>query len=243
MSKRSWIFLRGLCRGRGHWGDFPELFRQRYPEDEVELIDLPGNGERHQEKSPWKISDYVSLIASQSQFLREGKKVHLLGLSLGAMIAVEWAKQSPEQLAKIYLGVTSSQHSPFYQRMQTHNYGTLLKLFGMSSVLAREKIILHMIANKEERIQKLLPQMTAYSEKYPLRRGNFVRQISAASTVEFPEEPPVPTLLMGSWGDKLVSPECTQTLAKKWKLEARMHAWTGHDIPIDDPQWLIEQLA
>lgn len=243
MSKRSWIFLRGLSRGRGHWGDFPELFRQRIPQDEVELIDLPGNGERCQEKSPWQISQYVPLIAEQSQFLRDGKRIHLLGLSLGGMIAVEWAQQSPQQLEKIYLGVTSSQLSPFYQRMQAHNYPALLKLLSMKSVFQREKIIMHMIANSEERIQKLLPQMSAYSEKYPLRRGNFVRQIAAASTVEFPEAPPIPTVLLGSWGDKLVSPQCTQTLAKRWKIEARMHAWAGHDIPIDDPQWLIEQLA
>lgn len=243
MSKRSWVFLRGLCRGRGHWGDFPELFRARFPEDEVEMIDLPGNGERCEELSPWNIADYLPRIQERSQFLKDGKPLHLLGVSLGGMIAAEWARQSPDQIAKLYLGVTSSQFSPFYHRMRPSNYFAIARIMKNPSVARREEIILSLVANNQERIQKVLPGMVAYSERYPLQARNFFRQITAASGVQFASQASVPTVLIGAYGDRLVSPQCTLRLARQWGLEPRMHPNSGHDIPVDDPLWLIEQLA
>lgn len=242
MSKRSWIFLRGLVRGRGHWGEFPELFRQAFPDDEVELLDIPGNGERNQETSPWSLAEYVPLMRSQSKFIQQGRRVHVLAVSLGAMVAVEWMRQFPNDFEKMYLAVTSSQWSPFYQRFQPRNYATLLKAVASTSPERIEEIILSSIVNSQDRLNAVKPGMVAYTTRHPVRRENLVRQLRAASQADFPDRPSVAVKLIGTWGDRLVSPQCIQAIGKAWGLEPEMHPWSGHDIPIDDPIWLIERL-
>jgi hypothetical protein len=41
--------------------------------------------------------------------------------------------------------------------------------------------------------------------------------------------------------DVLVSPQCSATLAHRWQVELRIHPDAGHDLPLDDPAWVIQQ--
>lgn len=241
--ERSWIFLRGLVRGRGHWGDFPEKFRQRFPGDRVELLDLPGNGERSAELSPTKIADYVPLLRSRAEAIARGEKVHVLALSLGAMIAVEWMKTYPEDFKKLYLVCTSTaRYAAFYQRFQMANYGRILPLFLPHSAARYEEVMMRLISNSPERQREVLPGLVQYTQAHPARAENFLRQLWAAARCRFPEKPPGEVEIIGSYGDHLVSPQCTLKLAQAWKISPRMHPWAGHDIPLDDPSWLLEQM-
>ena len=105
---RNWILLRGLARGRGHWGSFAEKIRERFPNDKFEFLDLPGNGERNNVKSPMRISDFVKDLRTQSQFVKNGECFQILAVSLGAMIAVEWMREFPHEVSKAYIVCTSS---------------------------------------------------------------------------------------------------------------------------------------
>ncbi|MFP5519512.1 MAG: alpha/beta fold hydrolase [Bdellovibrionia bacterium] len=241
---RNWIFLRGLMRGRGHWADFYELFTERFPQDKVELIDLPGNGERHLESSPTQISEFVNDLRVKSEFLQMGQSVNILALSLGGMIALEWAQQFPDEVESIHLVCTStSSTSNIFERLQPAVLPHICKMaFLTQNAQAFEEHILKMISNNHDRQIQLLPQLTEYSEKYPVKLENFFRQIMAASQYQAPESPRVRTQIIGSWGDRMVSPQCSVKLAQKFGLEAVMHPWSGHDIPIDDPQWLLAHL-
>ena len=76
---------RGLTRGQGHWADFPEILKNT-TKDPLFFVDLPGNGERFQEKSPWKIEQYTEmtrpLVADRIDI---NATVTLEALVLGAM--------------------------------------------------------------------------------------------------------------------------------------------------------------
>lgn len=244
MEKQNWILLRGLCRGVGHWGDFVDLFKVRYPQHSVELIDIPGNGYRNLETSPQEISQYVDEIRQKSQFLQEGRTVRILALSLGGMIAMDWAHRYPDEVEKIVLMSSSSGGlSQPWERFQLSNFPRFAKIMTSQSAEAFERSVLEMISNNHDRAEAVLPALTEHTLEYPVQYLNFAKQIWAASRFKAPESARAEVVILGSWGDRMVSPQCSLALAKHFGIEARMHPWAGHDIPIDDPQWILDQLV
>lgn len=244
MGPRYWIFLRGLSRGQGHWGDFVEKFKEAFPQDQVELIDLPGNGLRHDKTAPLKVSEYVEVMRAESDYIRQGKKVNMLALSLGGMIAVEWQLRYPSDFERVYLVNTSSGGiASMSERFLLSNYPKLIAGLGERDPAAREELVLNMIVNNKERLRALLPEMVEHSIKHPHSPKNFIRQIWAASKVRFPDRAPGKVTVIGSEGDRLVSVNCTKKIAEKWGLKPVLHPWAGHDLPVDDPAWLITHLS
>lgn len=240
---KKWILLRGLARGVGHWGSFVDKMKAHFPQDQFELIDLPGNGSRYKEKSPIKISDYVKDLRSHSEFVKSGEPFHILSVSLGAMITVEWMREFPHEVQKAFLVCTSSSgYSPFYHRFQPANILKSTCLLWAQDEVQWEKTILEMITNSRERRDAELLSLVTYTKGHPVKMENILRQMIAASKYRFPHEAPGDVRLIGSHGDRLVSPDCTLQIAKGWGLKPVMHPWAGHDIPIDDPQWLLEHL-
>jgi pimeloyl-ACP methyl ester carboxylesterase len=70
-----------------------------------------------------------------------------------------------------------------------------------------------------------------------------MKQLFAASRFEAPPEPPkVPLLILNGMGDRFVSPACSLQLSQKWNLELRRHPLAGHDLPLDDPDWILAQI-
>ena len=237
---RRWIFLRGLSRGRGHWADFVSLFQERFPKDQVELLDLPGNGERGTERSPLTVLEYVEDLRKQSAVLSEGP-VHLLALSLGGMIAAEWKVRYPQEVSAGFLVCTSSaRHSSAGERFRWQNLPQFASLAFVKGAEEYEQKLLSVIANNEERRQTVMLTTVDYSRKYPAGPASFFNQIIAARRYGFPENTPGALYLVGSHGDRMVSPKCTLAIGQAWGVTPFMHPWAGHDIPVDDPHWLLD---
>lgn len=238
-----WLLLRGLVRGQGHWGRFPQMMQAQFPQSQILCLDLPGNGLRSTERSPLSIHDFMTDLRERCPWVKEGVKFQVLALSMGAMIAVDWMHCYPHEISKSYLVCTSSaRHSRFYQRFHPRNLLTGFPLLSAQTAEEWERGVLSLITNNEARRQEEWPQMVEFSRQHPVQRENLFRQLFAASQYRFPKRPPGEVQLIGSYGDRLVSPQCTLSLAKAWGLEAVMHPSAGHDIPIDDPRWLLEQL-
>ncbi|MGZ3773072.1 MAG: alpha/beta fold hydrolase [Pseudobdellovibrionaceae bacterium] len=241
---KNWILLRGLARGTGHWGSFVERMKKHFPQDRFELIDLPGNGGRNEEQSPLNISEYVKDLRMHSEFVKKGQPFNILSVSLGSMVTVEWLREYPHEVQKAYLVCTSSMgFSSVHQRFLPANYlkaFQLLKARGDESEY--EKVVLEMVTNSHARRQAEGLALMAYTKTHPMHFSNIVRQLIAASRYRFPKEAPGDIRLIGSYGDKLVSPKCTLKIGESWGVRPAMHPWAGHDIAIDDPDWLIEQL-
>lgn len=56
-------------------------------------------------------------------------------------------------------------------------------------------------------------------------------------------EEPWSMLVLNSRSDRLVSHLCSEAIARRLNLPLRVHATAGHDLPLDDPQWVAEQIA
>lgn len=239
---QTWIFLRGLSRATGHWGDFPERFAQAVPHSRVLPVELPGNGSLHRLSSPTRVSDMVAQARSQLQALGVAPPYAVLAMSLGAMVAVDWARAHPRELSHAVLINTSMRpFSPFYERLRPRQYARLLRLaLGPASQAQWERAIFAMTTHLSR--ETLVAHWVDLRRQHPVSRVNTLRQLLAAARFQAPvRAPEVPMLVLGSEQDALVSVRCSQALAQAWGCELRRHPSAGHDLPQDDPDWVLRQ--
>ena len=106
----TWVLLRGLTREARHWGGFAQQLAAALPAAEtapVVALDLPGNGAFHREASPRSVRGMTDF--ARAQLLARGlpPPYHLLAMSLGAMVAADWARQYPGEVLRLVLVNTS----------------------------------------------------------------------------------------------------------------------------------------
>jgi len=49
-------------------------------------------------------------------------------------------------------------------------------------------------------------------------------------------------LVLTSAHDGLVDTRCSLALARAWRCDIESHPWAGHDLPLDDAAWVIDQV-
>lgn len=241
-----WVFLRGLVREARHWGAFPAAFQAQIPGSQVVTPDLPGNGALHAQTSAPRIEDMLE--ACRGSLSAQGLKTpyHLLALSMGGMVARVWLERYPEEIARAVLISTSMRpHSHFYQRLRPENYPALISAgLGWKDTQKRESTILRLTsAMTGEGGTATLKDWARCATDAPVSRGNALRQLFAAARYRAaPLRSPVPTLLLAGARDRLVHPACSTALAAAWGAPCVIHPSAGHDVPLDDPAWVINQV-
>ncbi len=248
-NQRTWVLLRGLVREQRHWGNFPDVLQTYFPDDEIILFDFPGNGKRNKEKSATTITAMTNEVRSSLSNHLTAQPVYVIALSMGAMVAVEWMNQHPEECAGAVLISTSLRGlNPFYQRLLPSNYPTILKsLILPEDIHQKENRILHLVSNiiasDSTKSEVIVSHWIDYAKQYPVSAINGLRQLIAAMRFHVPaQQPDVPILVLRSLADHMVSPECSATLARYWHLPIETHAAAGHDIPLDDAEWVCEKI-
>jgi pimeloyl-ACP methyl ester carboxylesterase len=240
--QRHWIFLRGLARNSDHWGPFKVAFQSHFPQDKIELLDLRGNGSLAHSPSYASIADNVRDLRARSHFLQEGRKVSLLSISMGAMIASEWARRHSDEVQELVLINTSERgSSKFWERLRPFSYPRLAKILLHQETspeieLDILKITSH-LADKEK-------WSKIFAKSPSTTRMNFAKQIFAASRYEFPRhKPKTDVLILNSAKDRLVHPSCSENIAHLWHLRVHTHPTAGHDLPLDAPDWICDEIA
>jgi pimeloyl-ACP methyl ester carboxylesterase len=82
----------------------------------------------------------------------------------------------------------------------------------------------------------------------PPRRAHAAGQLRAALRTCCPTRIDVPTLVLRSRGDRLVSWRCSERIAERLSLPLRVHEGhgpeaAGHDRPLDAPDWVCAQIT
>ena len=243
----TWVLLRGLMREQRHWGRFPNQLAGTVVGAEVVTPDLPGNGERHALQSPTSVADMVAFC--RQDLLARGLRppYSLLALSLGGMVAVDWASRHPDELTRCVLINTSMRpYSRFHERLRWHNYGAIIRQLLDGSVDQQERLILRLTSRYGDATERagLLQRWLGYQREFPVTRGNALRQLWSAARFRAPAaRPTVPLLVLSSAGDQLVDPRCSRRLAEAWQAEHREHPDAGHDLPLDDGAWVAEHIG
>lgn len=235
------LLLRGLLRESRHWLDFPALLSEKLKRP-VFTLDLPGCGALYKEKSAASVPALRQQL--QQQWAErypdyQGKAVHLVAISMGGMLALDWALSAPQQVRTVTLINTSSAGlNPLWQRLQPRNYLKVL-LCLLAGPLQREELIWQMTVNSPLQ-PDVLKQWQHWAIENPVSRRNALRQLWAASRFQLTQTPVCPVVVVSGLQDQLVSPLCSRSLASMLSATLFCHAEAGHDLPLDAGLWLAE---
>jgi pimeloyl-ACP methyl ester carboxylesterase len=243
----TFLMLRGLSRQQAHWGVFPKQLARAFQEKGVgvEFVfeDLPGFGARHRQRSPASIEGIADVLAGTMGQIPG--KVQLFGISMGGMLALELARRYPQKCQSLVMINSSVKPvAAFYQRLQPGACPAFLKAWMYPFRHASERQILNMSTELYQDDAALLDTWLRYRQACPPSRMAALKQILAASRYQAPAVKPLEhVLLIASRHDRIASYQCTRQLADYWGLTPLIHPQAGHDLPLDAPEWLVDQLV
>jgi pimeloyl-ACP methyl ester carboxylesterase len=241
----NWILLRGLARESAHWGDFVPLLQATFPDAQLATLDLPGTGRFYQDESPKTVKEIAETVRNHALYLGLLQQpVTLFALSLGGMVAWEWLQNHPEDSCGATLVSASfAGLNPFYERLRWQSYGDFFALLKERDPYKRELAIAQLVNNNRALDEQIAHSWEQIQKERPISLKTMFNQLLAAATYRPSQAKPIqPVLLLNAKGDRLVAPSCSETIQKKWDLALRTHPWAGHDLTVDDGEWVVLQL-
>jgi len=241
----NWILLRGLIRESAHWGDFVPLLQSAFPGSTIATLDLPGTGRWHTQQSPNTIAEIVDNLRAHA--IKAGllkQPVRLLAISLGGMVAWEWISRYPDDFeGACLINVSFSGLSPWYQRMRWQCLGQVLRVLTQKDNQKRELAILQLTSNCRTDKPLIAKAWADIATHRPISTKNRLCQIIAAARFKPNyQSAQLPVLLLASQKDRLVSFACSEAIQCTWHIPLVSHPNAGHDLPLDDGNWVIKQL-
>jgi pimeloyl-ACP methyl ester carboxylesterase len=244
MTAPTWVLLRGWTRDARHWNDFAERLAAATPGARVVAVDLPGSGQAHAMRSPWTVQGIAGHVRESLRASGLEPPYALLAISMGGMVATAWAQGWPADIDSAVLINTSMRpFSPIAQRLLPRNAGRLLSV-PFSPARAAERTILRLTSRARADDRPLLDRWVSHRRERPVRRVDALAQLVAAARFRAPRDNPFrQVLLLTSTRDALVDTRCTLALGRAWNCEVRSHPRAGHDLPLDDPDWVVTQVS
>jgi pimeloyl-ACP methyl ester carboxylesterase len=240
-----WFLLRGLTREAAHWGEFLPALRAAWPEVEIHALDLPGAGAWHAE--PWTggVADAMEQVrAEAARRAPAAARRFVFGVSLGGMVTMQWAARYPEELAGVAIGASSARGvSPFWKRMRPGALRRVVVGSFEQDVARREAALVRTICNRRELWDATAAAWAEIQRARPVSRLTARNQIRAATTWSAPAALHVPALFLVGAGDRLVHPDCSRALARRYRAPLVEHPDAGHDLTTDAGDWVIAELS
>jgi pimeloyl-ACP methyl ester carboxylesterase len=246
-----WLLLRGLIRESRHWLDFPDYFAKHVVsrdghQTEVLFVDLPGFGTQNEAPVPETVPAFVDdMRARLRPQLHDGEKIGICAVSLG-MVALSWLARFPEDFhCGVIINSSLGDVSPLWHRMRPKNWPNIFRAPFMSAA-KRERMLLSMTRHQGDLDKDAARYAEIASDVVP-KPKNAVAQIRAAIKVKSPTSITVPTVVLASVADELVSWRCSEAIAKRLSLPLKLHDGTGkdaagHDLPVDQPGWVCDRI-
>ncbi|CAM3759033.1 alpha/beta hydrolase [Roseateles saccharophilus] len=244
-----WVLLRGLSRESGHWGAFPNFLlrelRQLQPASQLLMLDLPGTGTLRGQASPMQVSAIVDACRRELQARGVAGPVSLVGMSLGAAVLADWANRYPDEVeAGVLINPSLRPFNELFRKTRPLNYlGLLLLSLSRFSARMREERVLS-LTTRLTPAQAVIDRWLELQRLHPLGVRNTARQLIASMRYRASRtRPAAPMLLLCSKADDLVDWRCSQAISRAWGAPLRLHTKAGHDLPLDDPQWVARAVA
>lgn len=239
MTRVHFVLIRGLLREARHWGEFTGNLQQQFPDALISTPDVPGNGMQYHEISPKTISGMTEALRRQ---INLNQPIRLIALSMGGMIAIDWMTRYPHEVAAAVLINTSARSlSPFYRRLRWTIYPRVIRML-FHSAAQKEADILSLTSNCQLHNSKLLESWQQWQQQYPVSTASARNQILAAAKFSITIKPQQPVFIVASQADRLVDFRCSLKLAQTWQADYVQHESAGHDLPLDEPEWLASTI-
>jgi hypothetical protein len=172
--------LRGLIRESEHWGEFPQILKQSFPDSNIYCLEPAGAGQRYQEKSPCNIKDLVESM--RGEYLKTKGEVNMIiSISLGGMISSCWTHEYPDDFQySVIMNSSFGNLSPIFKRLQPEALKTIGRVAFIPNKVAREEKIVKLVSNNKSKHEKLTRQWQEITSKRPISSPNAIRQLWAA---------------------------------------------------------------
>lgn len=241
MKQYNFVLIRGLGRSSEHWLNFPDQLKSSFPDSTINFIDLPGTGSRNHLSFPININESAKMVFEDYKEIQNEFEPILVGISLGGMISLALAKLYPKVFKKLILiNSSTASSSPLY-RLKPIAVKEFLKALGESNDYKRESIIYKLTSNQNNN-QEVIKNWVRTYRSFPVTRENILRQILAASKFKVPENLTQNTLILCSRNDNLCHYNCSFKIHDHVpNSHLEFHSSAGHDIPLDDPIWLLNK--
>ncbi len=243
-----WLLLRGLARERRHWYDFPSCFKERLGVKRVELLDVAGVGTEcaraPRPSAQWLARDLARRVEALEP--PDSGAWSVLGVSLGGMLALELCRLMPKQVLHAIVINASSRISFPHQRMRPRAASALARIALLPPGTGREEAVLALTAHLSTAARRAHAERAAsFARDAPMRSWAVTCQLVAALrfTPPRPRDVRARLLFLCSRRDALVAPSCSWALAARYSAECQEHPWAGHDLALDDPNWLMARVS
>ncbi|HVJ64662.1 MAG TPA: alpha/beta hydrolase [Bdellovibrionota bacterium] len=242
-----WLLLRGLTREQRHWGPFREKFDAAFGSENVHCLDHIAVGTEAGRRPVYSIAAMTADLRARWLQLRgsDTGPWAIVSLSMGSMVSLSWCASFAKDFDYQFLmNVSSSKDSTPWQRILLSNVPTFTALARAEDKVLRERKILDMCTNmlSDETKNELAETWAKIALPKAQIRRVAVAQLVASSRFRRPSKVTVPTLAMASAADRLVDPTCTMRIAEALGLMLEIHPTAGHELAIDDPDWVIARI-
>lgn len=238
------LLLRGLARHQKHWGGFDEKLAADL-DVTVHHLDLPGFGTEHLRPPPLTVPATMEDVRDRWLELKAQHEGSwgLMAISLGGMIAMAWSDAHPHDFAgQVIMNSSAKNLGKPWERMGTGALGKVLRAMTTRSAVRRERLILAATSIRTDEHEAMADASAKLDEFAPLSVKHALRQITAATRFDAPVAFETPTLLLAAEQDQLANQICSQRLAERTGAPLEVCPASGHDLPRDAPDWIIDQL-
>lgn len=251
----NWLLLRGLAREQRHWGEFPEAMKNALSGASIHCLDLPGTGTENGRPSPTSVEGIAEDIRSRWLKLKSSVSAQaspqaskepwaLLGISLGGMVSLDWVARHPEDFSRLAIINSSAANTSLpHDRLNPEVLPALLKALMSRDSVEIEIEVLKATTRMQSDILGRAEAWAKLASDRPLHVTTPVLQLAAAARFLAPERVPLPLLVLSSDRDGFTNPACSVSLANRYQAQLVRHPEAGHELPLDAPGWVAEQLA
>ena len=239
------LLIRGLSRETRHWGSFSSELESSIKNIKVFCLEMPGAGTKMMLKAPLTIRGHVENLRKEFLLLKSKNKDpwYCLGISMGAIVTLEWGRLYPNDFNHLFLVNTSVGNlSPFWHRMRKGAMVRVFKIFALRNFKRKEELILDLTSYNHKSKINIINSWVEFREEYPINRLNILRQIFAASIYKIKDRPNVSSSIYSGVDDELCSMKCGVALGKYLGSKVNLCNKAGHDLPLDNPAWLIKKI-
>ena len=135
-----------------------------------------------------------------------------------------------------------------WQRLRPAAAWRLVRAAMARDVPSRERHVFGFTSARPDREADVVSLWTELAQARPIRAATAARHLLAAGrfrldrrTAASADGPPI--LMLVGQKDAMVSPTCSLALARRLGAAVRTHDSAGHDLPLDDADWVIDQIA
>lgn len=243
---KHFILLRGLAREAAHWLDFPELLQQALGDGyKLHPVDFPGCGKYVNQEALTSVAtmtEHARREINATKIIEHGETIYLLGISMGGMVALDWAQRFPHELRGLVLINSSSGNQPFWRRLRPAAWPRMIHALVASS-REREAAVLSLVSNNREDYEQHINQWLSIQQQRPVTRKTILTMLRAAASFHPQPMCKVVGLIIASDRDRMVSVRASEAIAQQFNWSIIHHPSAGHDLPMDDPQWLADTLS